>query len=138
MLNETLESLPKSKVGSEFISILKERIPLEERLTAIYVRALKPGVWDGIRFKYDPAPPKGWLEDFTRYKTVDPNYREGAWKTMREKYYGYIKELEEIKAENDSNKFFLQEILEHFKKSSLPSFAEKVKQRLLEFEPCFT
>lgn len=123
---------------NEFIRIMQEKAPLEDRLTALYVRALKPDVFELYRFQFEPAPPPGFLESLQTVKLLSSDQKSAGYKKLWEKYPGHMKVREEREQQNASNKAFLEEMLKHFQAVNAPLFAEKIKERLLEFEPCFS
>jgi len=129
---ETTESLPNSK-GNEWVQIMREKAPLEERLITTYLRALKPDCFDHYRYRREPLMPRGYLEDYQDYQAVSLEKKPDAWRALSAKYAGYFKACQTAKSENDSDKKFLSEMLECFTRNNMPAQAEKVRIRLLEF-----
>jgi hypothetical protein len=107
------------------MEILREPLPLTEKLSAIYLKAYK--VLDSFKVVEMPYAPAGWVESHQAYKTADKDEKSAMWKGLVEEFRGYITELDKRKADNLSNKIFLTEMMEHFKSIDLLSHAEAVR-----------
>lgn len=129
---DVFANLPKQEIGSEYISILKESIPLEEKLTAIYSKAISN--INDFSFCYEPAPPHGYFEAYAEYKSASIKEKSDVWRGILEVFKGYFKELDRVRAENKSNKLFLEEMKAHFEKVGLIQYSEKIILKLQEFE----
>ncbi len=137
---EPLKPYEALKQTNEFLAIMGDKtVPMIDRLTAVYVRALEKDCFDHYRPLQFPPVPSGWLEAHNAYQSIaedkgDNKKKSDAWKVMLEKFSGYLKLRDQRKAENDSNLKFLTEMLEHFEKVGLTAHAEKVRNRLRHFE----
>lgn len=133
MQNETQELLQKL-VPNEWRSIWASGSDMDESLTATYARALENDCFEHYRPISTPYEPTGFREDFEDYRSLkDENSKTKAWKALREKYLGYFRAKEDAEFNNLSNLSFLKEMLAHFERLSLLSYAGKVRERIMEF-----
>ena len=130
MKNETKEYL-KNYRENEWTQIKGDT--LDEFLTATYIRALQPDCFEHYHFQTKPYPPDGWDQEFREYKTLSNDKKAKGWANLKENYHAYISKIEEIDFNNDSNKHFLKDMLNHFTKLGLSTHAMKVKTMLLEY-----
>jgi hypothetical protein len=118
---------------SEFVKIMASEGTLEERLTANYLNALEPDIFNCYVYKPEPVKPYGWQEAYELYKTTSEKLKSEAWRSLESKFSGYLKNVREIQSQNDSNLNFLHEMLSHFEKLGMKSNAEKVRNRIGQF-----
>lgn len=130
MQNVMPESLRNIK--NDWMDIFRETVD-QEMFMATYLRALQPDVFSLYKPKIVYAP-TGWAEAYGDYKMVGEDTRSKVWKGICEKFSGYVKALSDAKSENQSNKFFLEEMRDYFLKNNMPLQTEKCRQRLLEFD----
>lgn len=131
--NQVLKGL-ESFVPSEYLEILKDNSSLEEKLMAIYTKALKPDLFRFYKPEKMPPLPKDWMEEQEFYQSLKPNEKPPVWREMLVKFGGYIKALESAKSQNISNKVFLNDMLKFFQDKNMPIQTAQITQRLIEFE----
>lgn len=100
----------------------------------IFLRALKPDVFDGLQFRRMPSPPNGWEQDHAEYLMTNISKKSEAWKILEGNYRGFLKSRDDAKTENDSNKKFLEDAYSHLKAVGCLAQAETYRNRLNEFE----
>ena len=131
--NPVLKSLENS-VPKEFLDILKDSSSFEEKMMAIYLKALKPEFFSHYKPVRLPSCPPGWVEEYQVYASVKPSEKSSVWREMIPKFGGYMKAVENAKAENLSNKYFLTEMSKFFEDKNMPIQSAQITQRLIEFE----
>ena len=131
----TEESLQSYK-ANEFMQIMFDRnVPsFEERLTAVYLRALQPDCFGQYRPRSLPLEPREWRDALEDYTMLSDANKPKAWQAIQTKFVGYLKARTQAESENDSDVYFLKQMLKHFEDLNLPKQAEIVKQRLWEFQ----
>ncbi len=135
-MSVTQESCAKLE-PNEWLKIRTESGSLDEFLTATYTRALADDCFKFYRPERSPFVPSGWQEDYARYQSSAAEKKSEVWRVMQEKYKGYLKAKEEAAANTAAHKSFLLEMMAHFKKIGLLSYAEKCRNRIMEFDNAF-
>ena len=131
--NQALKSF-ESFAPKEYLEILKDNSSLEEKLMAIYLKALKPEVFKFYRPVKTPLCPSGWVEEYQVYVGCTPSDKSSVWREMLGRFGSYIKALDLARAENLSHKTFLKDMRDFFKDRNSPVQFAQVTQRLIEFE----
>jgi len=138
--NPIQKAIPPARdpIAREFKEIMlqhdpKNPVSLDERLTATYLRALKPDVFEGFKYHRKPPAPKGWNEDYQDYLTTPARDKSETWKLLENHYSGYIKAKSIAASENEGFLNFLKDGFEHLTKVGALSQAEQYKTRLEEF-----
>lgn len=121
-------------IPNEWRDLTKDAKNLDEYLTLVYTRALAPDCFDFYKPVRQPLMPKGFLEDYEFYQETEASKKENQFKNLQKKYGGYLKAKDEAKAKNDSDRHFLKDMQEHFKKVGLLKYSEKCRLRLQDFE----
>jgi len=131
---ETASLLSKYE-PNEWLKIMRESSTVEEGITATYIRAMQPDCFNHYRWIRDPFPPQGWHQSHEVYLKVSGKGSEKseAWRKLEEKYSGYIKACDGVRAANRSNKKFLEDMKAHFEKLGMLSYKQIVEERLQEF-----
>lgn len=130
---EMTSYLPSSE-ANEFRRIMISGGDLDERLTATYLRALKPDVFNEMKFRRDPAPPSEWQRALASYRELDIAKRSDGWKELLKRFGGYITSRDEARSQNASDEFFLREMERHFLSKNMSTQAQQVKLRLYSFK----
>lgn len=74
------------------------------------------------------------MEEYGIYATAKPSEKSEIWKDITFRFSGYLKACYEVKAENESDKKFLKDMMEYFEKIGMLSYAEKCREMLQGFE----
>lgn len=130
--NPVLRSL-ENFVPKEFLDILREESSYEEKMTAIYTKALEPDFFRFYRPSRMPSCPPGWAEEYQLYVSLKPQEKSSVWREMQLRFSGYMRSLEIAKAESLSNKSFLTDMYNFFDSKNMPFQKDMVNKRLLEF-----
>lgn len=118
---------------NELIEILKEQVPLDEKLTAIYLRALQRDYFDFYHPVSEPFAPHGWVDAYALYKSAKDSEKSSLWRSLTSDFAGYLKAMEESREVTASHKKFLEEMLAHFERLKMAAQCEIVRKRLREF-----
>lgn len=122
-------------VPNEFRQIWNSGQSLDEKFTALYIRALQDDCFEHYKPRYSPPEPSGWFDDYNAYKSIkEPAPRSTAWRKIQEKYKGYLEAKNNVEYQNSSDFCFLKIMLKHFEGMSMLSYCAKISQRLREFE----
>ena len=114
--------------SNDCMKIYREKgLSFEEKITAIYLRALEPDIFRDYKPKYEPAQPEGYLEDYQDYLSISAeDAKTKCWKKMLDKYKGYFKHLHEIQEDNWSNFCFLSEMRKFFSERKMMQQTAKI------------
>ncbi len=112
---------------------MESNAPLEERLTATYLRALKNDCFSKYGVQDQPLEPMNFRKDYAAYTQSPYKNKAEAFERLKAKYSGYFKAKEKIESENDSNKYFLGQMYAHFKDVGMEPQAEKCRLKIQEF-----
>jgi len=102
-------------------------------MTAVFVRAMQPDIFDCYKPR-SIAAPLGWAEDYIELERLSGESKAAGWRALQTKYAKFIQARSEIKAANDSDEHFLNEMLSHFEKLGMLPYVHAIKSRLKDFE----
>ena len=117
-------------IPNEFRAIFEENIPLEEQITAVYLLAIQKHLPD-YEYKRLPPMPDGFSNDYEKYLMAVKDEQSGVWRRLINKYPGYIKAKDDAEAENWSNQFFLEEMMNYFRALGMSPQDEACRMALL-------
>ena len=136
MKNEIAELLQTSKnpLMEQWRKYHSGEYSLDDLLLETYLYALEPHCFNGYRYRPAPPKPLGFEADYQESKSVSgKNAQSEAWQALTKKYPGYFNALWDGQLANNSDWHFLREMLTFFEAHTMPSQADKVRQRLMEF-----
>lgn len=121
----------RSQVSAAYQGILREPMPLEDRLTAIYMTSMTEfgGVKNFLRSQ-NPIAPKGYDEAVFYYNQIQPDKpdkRAAAWKDIRWKFGEYLDKRNSVETQNKSNLDYLKTVLDHFKKHKVMTLRAEIE-----------
>jgi len=133
-MNSFLEKSAEGKVAKDFLAISRENSSFDEKIAAIYLRTLRPDVFDCYNPQPEPLLPQGFLEAYQDYKHVSEASKSSAWKSLESRFWGFFVKKREVESSNASSLHFLREMFEHFEKLGMTRHARRVKQKLMLFD----
>ena len=122
----------RSKLAADYVAIEKEEIPLEEKLMAIYSKAVTH--LNDFSPKRIPGASQEFITDHQDYKKADKDDKKAAWKAILDKHSGYLKSVDDAVAENNSNIYFLKEMELFFNERGMTNYAEKIRALIIKHE----
>jgi len=115
-------------LGEDYMAIHRENIPLEEKLAAIYSKAITH--LNDFKPKALPKTSQEFITDHKDYKMASKEDKASAWKAIQEKYAVYLCAIDNIISENNSNIHFLNEMKTFFSTKGISSYTLKINEVL--------